>query len=106
LYFNELNFNIQALLDKFNPGEVGTSVDIATAARDIKAKELCPAIMFHLDSFHCLSLFKELLADLEISQKRKYPNYIKELQDKVKKTAFNVFLNLVFNVFSNVYRIY
>eukprot|EP00953_Heterococcus_sp_UTEX-ZZ885_P029697 15745-Heterococcus_DN1.PRE.4 len=78
----ELPNETKALLDKFNPREVGTSVDIATAARDIKAKELCPAIMFHLDSFHCLSLFKELLADLEISQKRKYPNYIKELQDK------------------------
>jgi type III secretory pathway component EscV len=96
---------------------VGTSVDIATAARDIKAKELCPAIMFHLDSFHCLSLFKELLADLEISQKRKYPNYIKELQDKVMcqrlspsfqrlLQRLSLYVPTVLNAFSSVFPLY
>ena len=69
-------------------------MDVATAAKDIRAKELCPAIMFHLDSFHCLSLFKDLLGDLELSQMKKYPNYIKELQEKVEDTYIHDCLTL------------
>ncbi|KAG5178944.1 P-loop containing nucleoside triphosphate hydrolase protein [Tribonema minus] len=81
----EMPTETQSLLTSFHPGPVGSAVDVATAARDIKAKDLCPAIMFHLDSFHCLSLFKELLSDLELGQSRKYPNYLKELQEKAEE---------------------
>ncbi len=77
----------KALLSKSVPEDVGPDTDIVTAVQDIKLKDLCPAIMFHLDSFHCLKLFKELLVELEEAQQKKYPNYLKELQEKAEEVA-------------------
>ncbi len=77
----------KALLSKSTPEEVGPDTDVVTAVQDIKSKDLCPAIMFHLDSFHCLELFKELLLELEEAQQKKYPNYLKELQEKAEEVA-------------------
>ncbi len=84
----ELPAETKALLSKSVPEEVEPDkTDIATAVQDIKSKDLCPAIMFHLDSFHCLELFKELLLELEEAQQKKYPNYLKELQEKAEEVA-------------------
>ncbi len=78
----------KAILSKSVPEEAGgPDTDIVTAVQDIKSKDLCPAIMFHLDSFHCLELFKELLLEVEEAQQKKYPNYLKELQEKSEEVA-------------------
>ncbi len=77
----------KALLSKSIPDVVGHDTDVVAAVQDIKLKDLCPAIMFHLDSFHCLELFKELLLELESAQQKKYPNYLKELQEKAEELA-------------------
>lgn len=83
----EMPNETDALLSRFHPKEVGPDTDIYSAVKDIRAKDLCPAIMFHLDSYMCLQLFKELLQSLEVGQRTRYPNYIKELQERAEEVA-------------------
>ncbi|CAN0014114.1 unnamed protein product [Ectocarpus sp. 6 AP-2014] len=75
------------LLQRFNPGTVGPDVSIYDAVIDMKDKGLCPVIAFHLDTFMALSLFKELLKDVEVQQRNKYPNWAEEQRKKAAELA-------------------
>ncbi|CAM9652123.1 unnamed protein product, partial [Phaeothamnion confervicola] len=75
------------LLSRFHPASVGPDCSIMACVDDLRKKDLCPAILFHLDSFMCLTLFKELLRELEVGQRRKYPNYIEDLRKKAAEIA-------------------
>ncbi|CAM9997883.1 unnamed protein product, partial [Sphacelaria rigidula] len=66
---------------------VGPDVSIYAAVMDMKKKGLCPVIAFHLDTFMALSLFKELLKEMEVQQRKKYPNWAEEQRRKAAELA-------------------
>ncbi|CAM9938300.1 unnamed protein product [Pylaiella littoralis] len=75
------------LLVRFNPGSVGPDVTIYDAVIDMKNKGLCPVIAFHLDTFMALSLFKELLKEMEVHQRKKHPTWAEEQRKKAAELA-------------------
>jgi hypothetical protein len=70
------------LLYNFSLQEPSKEFDLCDLALELKAREMLPCLMFHLNAFEAIRLFKTLLAGLEWRQKRDVPTFYKNMTDE------------------------
>jgi ATP-dependent RNA helicase DDX60 len=72
----------QSLLDKYQLADSAPDFDICELALSLKAKQMHPCLIFHLNVFDLISLFRQLLEGLERRQAEKHPNHYTGLRSK------------------------
>ena len=72
----------QSLLDNYQLADCSPEFDVCDLALSLKEKQMHPCLMFHLNVFDLISLFRQLLEGLERRQNEKHPNHYIGLRSK------------------------
>ena len=72
----------QSLLDKYQLGDSAPDFDVCALALSLKEKQMHPCLIFHLNIFDLINLFRQLLEGLERRQVEKHPNHYTGLRSK------------------------
>lgn len=72
----------QSLLDKYQLADSAPDFDVCALALSLKEKQMHPCLIFHLNVFDLISLFRQLLEGLERRQFEKHPNHYTGLRSK------------------------
>ena len=75
----------QALLDQFRLAEPPKEFDLCELIMTLREKNMLPSLIFHLNVFELIKLFKQVLGGLEYMQKNKYPTYYHSLIARQKQ---------------------
>lgn len=72
----------QALLDAYHLDDLTEEFDICELSLNLKRQNMLPCLVFHLNVFELIKLFRQLLSGVEQRQKETHPNYYLTLQQK------------------------
>jgi ATP-dependent RNA helicase DDX60 len=72
----------QSLLDAYHLEDLTPEFDICEMSLNLKRQNMLPCLVFHLNVFELIHLFRELLSGVERRQKETHPNYYLTLQQK------------------------
>lgn len=72
----------QTLLDNYQLGDSAPDFDVCALTLSLKEKEMHPCLIFHLNIFDLINLFRQLLEGLERRQVEKHPNHYTGLRNK------------------------
>ena len=72
----------QSLLDKYQISDSDPDFDICELVLNLKEKQMHPCLVFHLNIFDLISLFRQLIEGLERRQLEKHPNHYSGLRSK------------------------
>ena len=73
---------IQTILERFRVPELPLEYDICDLVLDLKDKGMLPCVVFHLNTFEALGLFRKIVGGLEMRQNEEFPDYENELIEK------------------------
>ena len=73
----------QQLLDRYNLSDMSEDYDICEMVMHLKGQSMLPCLIFHLNVFELIQLFRSLLGGIEAKQKAAHPNYYFNLQQRV-----------------------
>jgi len=76
----------QQLLDRFRIAEPPKELDLCDLIGALQEKHLLPCLVFHLNVFDLIKLFRQLLGKLEYNQKNAHPTYYHSLLAKQKQS--------------------
>lgn len=75
----------QELLHKFHIENPDREVDLCELLFKIEEKDMLPCLVFHLNSFEAVGIFKQILAGLEWRQKSAFPTYYMDLEEEYRQ---------------------
>ena len=76
------------MLDEFRlPAELDSEIDICDLLFKLKPVDMLPCLVFNLNTFEAMRIFKHVLAGAEWRQKQAHPNYYSELKAAAAKKA-------------------
>lgn len=86
-----LHFPIETreLLHTFRLDDPAKDIDLCELCLKLRDEKLLPGLVFNLNTFEAIALFKQLVAGLEWRQKRDFPLYYEDLQAEKNRLKDN-----------------
>ena len=67
------------LLQAFTAAETSAEFDIASLLLDLRERHMTPALVFHLNIFELIGIFRQLLGNVEAVQQASHPHYYDDM---------------------------